>query len=74
MDYFGQHPDQVVINLKETGNTASTSHFLALYKYLNENKIKENDNIMLLCIASGLIIGVVIFKMNEIVCRYGCKN
>jgi len=74
MDYFGQHPGQVVINLKETGNTASTSHFLALYKYLNEKKIKENDNIMLLCIASGLIIGVVIFKMNEIVCRYGCKN
>jgi len=74
LDYFGQEPGQVIVNLKETGNTASTSHFLALYRYLNEKKFKENDIIMLLCIASGLIVGVVIYKMNEIVLRYGNKN
>lgn len=73
-DYFGQQPGQVVINLKDTGNTASTTHFLALYRYLNEKRFKENENIMLLCIASGLIIGVAIFKINKLVALYGNKN
>jgi len=70
-DYFRERPEQVVITLKETGNTASTTHFLALYKYLEEKRFHENDNIMLLCMASGLVIGVVIFRMNDMVKRYG---
>ena len=74
LQYFGQKPGHVVINLKETGNTASTTHFLALYRYLTEKQFKINDNIMLLCFASGLIIGVVIFKMNAMVYRYGNNN
>ena len=73
-EYFGERPGQVVINLKETGNTASTTHFLAIYQYLTEKRFNEGDRIMLLCIASGLIIGVVIFKMNEMVHRYGNKD
>jgi 3-oxoacyl-[acyl-carrier-protein] synthase-3 len=72
--YFGQKPGKIVVNLKDTGNTASTTHFLTLYKYLTEKQFKVNDKIMLLCFASGLIIGVVIFKMNEMVCRYGNNN
>jgi 3-oxoacyl-[acyl-carrier-protein] synthase III len=72
--YFRERPGQIVINLKETGNTASTTHFLALYKYLTEKQFKVNDKIMLLCFASGLIIGVVIFRMNEMVYRYGNNN
>ncbi len=72
--WFGQRPGQVVINLKEFGNTASTSHFLAMYSYLNEKRFKEGDRIMLLCFASGLIIGVVLFIMNDMLKRYGNKN
>jgi 3-oxoacyl-[acyl-carrier-protein] synthase III len=72
--FFREKPGHIVINLKETGNTASTTHFLALYKYLTEKRFKVNDIVMLLCFASGLIIGVVIFKMNEMVCRYGNNN
>jgi 3-oxoacyl-[acyl-carrier-protein] synthase-3 len=71
---FGEKPGQIAITLKETGNTASTTHFLALYRYLNEKRFKEDDNVMLLCFASGLIIGAVIFKMNKIVYRYGNIN
>ena len=71
---LGEKPGQIVITLKETGNTASTTHFLALYKYLNERRFSENDIVMLLCFASGLIIGVVIFRMNGIVYRYGSTN
>jgi 3-oxoacyl-[acyl-carrier-protein] synthase-3 len=74
LNCFGEKPGQIVITLKETGNTASTTHFLALHKYLNERRFSEDDNVMLLCFASGLIIGVVIFKMNEMVYRYGNTN
>lgn len=74
LECFGEKPGQIAVNLKETGNTASTSHFLVLYKYLNEKRFDEGDYIMLICFASGLIIGVVIFKMNDMVYRYGSKN
>jgi len=74
LECFGEKPGQIVINLKETGNTASTTHFLALYRYLNKKRFNENDIVMLLCFASGLIIGVVIFKMNKMVHRYGNIN
>ncbi len=70
-DYLGNSPGNIVINLKNTGNTASTTHFLALYQYLTENRFQAGDRIMLLCFASGLVIGVVILKMDEIVNRYG---
>jgi 3-oxoacyl-[acyl-carrier-protein] synthase-3 len=74
LNCFGEKPGQIVISLKEVGNTASTSHFLALYRYLNEKRFDVDDNIMLLCFASGLIIGVIIFKMNEMISRYGLTN
>ncbi len=72
--YFGNRPGQVIINIKEYGNTASTSHFLSLYTLLNEGRFKSGDKIMLLCFASGLIIGVVIFTMNDMIAKYGDKN
>lgn len=68
---FGDKPGHIVITLKDTGNTASTTHFLSLYRYLNEKKFSEDDSIMLLCFASGLVIGVVIFRMNNMVFKYG---
>ena len=74
LECFGEKPGQIVVNLKETGNTASTTHFLALYRYLNEKRFRENENIMLLCFASGLIIGAVIFRMNNMIYRYGNIN
>ncbi|MBN2632452.1 MAG: hypothetical protein JXR66_02775 [Bacteroidales bacterium] len=74
LEYFGEKPGQIAVTLKDTGNTASTTHFLALYKYLNEKRFNEDDKVMLLCFASGLIIGVIIFKMNKIVHMYGNSN
>jgi 3-oxoacyl-[acyl-carrier-protein] synthase III len=73
-EYFGEKPGQIVISLKDTGNTASTTHFLALYRLLTEQRFQIDDRIMLLSFASGLVIGVVIFKMNEMVYRYANKN
>jgi len=70
-NYFGVKPQKVVINLKEFGNTASTTHFLAMYRFLKENRFQSGDKIMLLSFASGLVIGVAIFEMNGMVQRYG---
>jgi 3-oxoacyl-[acyl-carrier-protein] synthase III len=71
LEYFGEKPGQLVINMKQTGNTASTTHVLALYQYLKTKQFREGDRIMLLCFASGLVIGTMIFKIGEIVKRYG---
>jgi len=72
--YFGGMPKNIVINLKDYGNTASTTHFLAMYRYLEEGRFKEGDRIMLICFASGLVIGVVIFTMDGMVEQYGSNN
>ena len=72
--YFGVKPRNVVVNLEEYGNTASTTHFIALYRYLNKGKFKPGDKIMLLCYASGLVVGVMIFTMDELAQRYGNDN
>lgn len=66
--------DKVIVNLRDLGNTASTTHFVAMYGLLNEGRFKKGDNIMLTCFASGLVVGVVIFTMDELVDRYGCKD
>jgi 3-oxoacyl-[acyl-carrier-protein] synthase III len=72
--YFGEKPANVILNLKEMGNTASTSHFIAFYRWLEEKRFRKGDKIMLLSFASGLVIGVVIFTINEIIDSYGNNN
>jgi 3-oxoacyl-[acyl-carrier-protein] synthase-3 len=72
--YFGEKPANVILNLEENGNTASTTHFTALYKYLTEKRFRKGDKIMMLSFASGLVIGVVIFTINDIIDSYGNNN
>lgn len=69
--YFGELPGEILMNLKENGNTASTTHFVTLYKNLQERRFKEGDKIMLLSFASGLVIGIVLFTMNGMIKNYG---
>jgi 3-oxoacyl-[acyl-carrier-protein] synthase III len=59
------------VTVDEFGNTSSTTHFVALWKYLREGRFAENDRIMLLSIASGLEVGVVIFKVDHLLERSG---
>ncbi len=72
--YFGEKPANVILNLEDMGNTASTTHFIAFYKWLEEKRFRKGDKIMLLSFASGLVIGVVIFTINEIIDSYGNNN
>ena len=70
-ELFGSAPKHVVITVDELGNTASTTHFVALWKYLREGRFREGDRVLLLSLASGLEIGIVIFTVGELAGRYG---
>ena len=68
---LGVEPRNVVVTVDELGNTASTTHFVALHRYLEEGRFSPGERIMLLSFASGLEVGVVIFTIDELVGRYG---
>lgn len=68
---LGVQLKRVVVTVNEFGNTSSTTHFLALRKFLGEKRFKKGDNIMLISFASGLEVGVLIFPVEEILDRYG---
>jgi 3-oxoacyl-[acyl-carrier-protein] synthase III len=68
---LGAKPKHVVVNLEEYGNTSSTTLFVALHKYLEEQRIHKGDRIMLLALASGIEIGIAIFTIDSQVDHYG---
>jgi 3-oxoacyl-[acyl-carrier-protein] synthase-3 len=68
---MGHAPKHVVVTVDEFGNTSSTTHFVALWKCLSEGRFAKEDRVMLLAIASGLEVGIVIFKVDQLVGRYG---
>jgi 3-oxoacyl-[acyl-carrier-protein] synthase III len=68
---LGARPKHVVVNLEEFGNTSSTTLFVALHKYLEEQRIHNGDRVMLLALASGIEIGIAIFTVDSQVDRYG---
>jgi 3-oxoacyl-[acyl-carrier-protein] synthase-3 len=70
-DRMGGTPKHVVVTVDEFGNTSSTTHFVALWKYLREGRFVKEDRVLLLSIASGLEVGIVIFKVDQLVGRYG---
>ena len=72
--YFGARPKNTVMNLENYGNTASTSHFLAMYRCLKEKRFKPGEKILLMALASGLVVGIVAFAMDDLVERYGREN
>jgi 3-oxoacyl-[acyl-carrier-protein] synthase III len=72
---FEQHgvlpPHNIVCNVEHFGNTSSNSHFVALYRYLEEERFRDGDRIMLVALASGIVVGAIIFTMDELRERYG---
>ena len=68
---LGTRPKHVVINLEEYGNTSSTTLFVALHKYLEEQRIRKGDRVMLLALASGIEIGIAIFTIDSMAGNYG---
>ena len=72
---LGEAPRQpAVVTVDQFGNTASTTHFVALAQYLQDGSLHKGERVALLALASGLEIGTVIFTVDEIVDRYGHKD
>ncbi|ORV47795.1 3-oxoacyl-ACP synthase [Mycobacterium europaeum] len=72
-EVFGDSPrHDAVITVDRYGNTASTTHTVALVEELEAGRIKPGERIALLALASGLEIGVVLLTLDEdVVSRYG---
>jgi 3-oxoacyl-[acyl-carrier-protein] synthase-3 len=70
---FGESPrHDAVITVDRYGNTASTTHTVALVEELEAGRIRPGETIALIALASGLEIGVVLLTVDEdLVNRYG---
>ena len=70
---FGDMPrHEAVITVDRYGNTASTTHTVALVEELEAGRIQAGERVALLALASGLEIGVVLMTLDEdLVGRYG---
>ena len=55
---LGEAPRQpAVVTVDQFGNTASTTHFVALAQYLQDGSLQKGERVALLALASGLEIG-----------------
>ena len=70
---FGAGPrHEAVITVDRYGNTASTTHTVALIEELDAGRIRPGETVALIALASGLEIGVVVVTMDgELVNRHG---
>ena len=70
---FGDKPrHDAVITVDRYGNTASTTHTVALVEELEAGHIRPGETIALIALASGLEIGIVLLTLDEeLVKRYG---
>jgi 3-oxoacyl-[acyl-carrier-protein] synthase III len=59
----------VVFNLADRGNTASTSHFVAFHDKVLDGTIQSGDNIVFSINASGLTIGTAMYKCDDLPTR-----
>ena len=73
---FGEAPrHDAVITVDRYGNTASTTHTVALVEELEAGRIHAGETIALIALASGLEIGVVLLTVDEeLVNRYGHRR
>jgi amino acid adenylation domain-containing protein len=55
-----------ICNLAERGNTATTTHFVALYDYINSNRINSGDNVVFSITGSGQTVGTALYTFDDL--------
>lgn len=60
----------VISNVRKYGNTASTSHFVALHENFMNGSIRPEQNIQFGIAASGFEIGMATYTMDDLPLRY----
>ncbi|HEX6419486.1 MAG TPA: 3-oxoacyl-[acyl-carrier-protein] synthase III C-terminal domain-containing protein [Acidimicrobiales bacterium] len=61
----GQPRNPPVVTVDRYGNTASTTHVVALVEELDAGRVRPGDRVALVALASGLEIGLVIFTADD---------
>ena len=60
------HPGNTIVNLAERGNTASTTHFVALMDHILGNRIKSGDNVVFGITGSGQTVGAALYTFDDL--------
>lgn len=60
------HEGNTINNLEERGNTASTSHFIALADQIRNHKIQSGDRVVFSVSASGLTVGAALYVFDDL--------
>jgi 3-oxoacyl-[acyl-carrier-protein] synthase-3 len=63
---IGSMARSVVENLAEFGNTATTTHFVALERLRREQRLRPEQRVMLLAYASGIVVGSLVFTVGDL--------
>ncbi|HEV8454772.1 MAG TPA: 3-oxoacyl-[acyl-carrier-protein] synthase III C-terminal domain-containing protein [Gemmatimonadales bacterium] len=65
------HAGNTIDNLAERGNTASTTHFVALADNLANGRIRSGDRVVFAVSGSGLTVGTGLYAMDDLPDRFG---
>jgi amino acid adenylation domain-containing protein len=60
------HPGNIIANLAERGNTASTTQFVALNDHIRGNRIKSGDNVVFGISGSGQTVGAALYTFDDL--------
>jgi amino acid adenylation domain-containing protein len=60
------HPGNTIFNLAERGNTASTTHFVALKDHILANRVKSGDNAVFAVSGSGQTVGAGLYTFDDL--------
>jgi phthiocerol/phenolphthiocerol synthesis type-I polyketide synthase C len=60
------HRGNTIYNLAERGNTASTTHFVALKDHILGNRIRSGDNVLFGISGSGQTVGAALYTFDDL--------
>jgi 3-oxoacyl-[acyl-carrier-protein] synthase III len=60
------HRDNMINNLADRGNTSTTTHFVALWDNILNDKIQSFDNMVFVVQASGITIGTAAYTFDDL--------
>jgi 3-oxoacyl-[acyl-carrier-protein] synthase III len=64
------HPGNTIDNLASRGNTASTSHFVALADHIASGRIRSGDRLIFAVSGSGLTVGTALYTLDDLPDRF----
>ena len=63
------HSDNMVDNLKHRGNTATTSHWVAMGDLIEAQAVQPGDRVLFSITASGMTVGLAQYRVEEFAAR-----